>query len=293
MTNVQTKTILVTGANRGIGFATAKELALRGHRVFLTSRDRTAGQVAVDRIRAEMPGALIKADMLDLASFNSIRNYAARMTSDIRLDCIIHNAGVLIAAPERRLTEDGIEECLQVHTIGPMLLTALLRPYLSRPSRIIAVTSTLHAPGSRGAEVNFKLHDPNLDSGYHPERAYKNAKLAQLWFVLEWERRYGGKGWHADAVGPGFVPLTAVQSARGMARLLLKYVLPLTPLATSVGEAAAIEADWATRDPDAPGGLYTDRRNVLPASTDASDHMKAEAFWHLASHWIGPYFDDI
>jgi len=288
---VSARTILVTGANRGIGFATAKVLTLRGHRVLITSRDETAGRAAADRIRAEVPDARVEPGVLDLASFDSIRSFAARMAADIRLDCIIHNAGVLIAAPERRLTVDGIEECLQVHSVGPMLLTALLRSHLDRPSRLIAVTSTLHAPGTRGVEVDFKFSDPNLDSGYHPERAYKNAKLAQLWFVLEWERRYGGTGWHADAVGPGFVPSTAAYSAHGMTRLLLKYLLPLTPIATSVTEAAAVEADWSTRDPGAPGGFYTDRRNVLLPSADARDSGKGAAFWRLASEWIGVSFE--
>jgi hypothetical protein len=78
-----------------------------------------------------------------------------------------------------------------------------------------------------------------------------------------------------------------------MTRLLLKYIIPLTPFATTVGEAAAIEADWATRDPDAPGGLYTDRRNVLPPSADASDQTKAAHFWKLASKWIGTCFDEV
>jgi NAD(P)-dependent dehydrogenase (short-subunit alcohol dehydrogenase family) len=292
-TGTQALTILVTGANRGIGFATAQELALRGHRVLMTSRNAAAGCAAVDRIRTLVPGADVRVGALELRSFESIREFASWVPADVRLDTVIHNAGILIAAPERRLTENGFEECLQVHTVGPMLLTALLRPRLARPSRLIAVSSTLHAPATRGAGVDFNLLDPSLDSRYHPERAYKNAKLTQLWFVLEWERRYGAEGWHADAVCPGFVPTTAALSTQGGLRFLLKYILPLTPVATSVRKAANIEADWATHDLETPGGRYFDGRNVTLPSVDARDPHKAETFWRLASGWIRPFCGDL
>ena len=287
-TGTQFLTVLVTGANRGIGFATARELAIRGHRVLMTSRDTAAGEAALDRIHEAAPGADVMVGSLELRSFESIRAFASWVPADIRLDSVVHNAGILIAAPERRLTENGLEECLQVHTVGPMLLTALLRSRLARPSRLIAVSSTLHAPATRGAEVDFSFLDPGLNSRYHPERAYKNAKLTQLWFVLEWERRYGSEGLHADAVCPGFVPTTAALSAQGALRFFLKYILPLTPAATSVGKAAKIEADWATLNLESAGGRYFDGRHQTLPSGDARDPLKAELFWRLASGWIGP-----
>jgi len=279
--------ILLTGGNRGIGYAAARELVRAGHAVTLTSRNAAAGRAAVERLRREHGQANLNAVVLDLASFDSIRRCAAELAERPPFDVLLHNAGILVPAPERRLTRDGIEEGLQVHAVGPMLLTTLLVPRLRSPGRLVLVTSSLHAPGTRGAQVAFDFEDPNLDRNYHPERAYKNAKLAQLWFALEWERRFGGAGLHADAVCPGFVPTTAAHSSKGMQRLLLQYVLPHMSFATSVVQAARVEAEWALRSPEDPGGRYFDGHTLTLPSEDARDAAKAQAFWALAERWIG------
>lgn len=284
---VGARRILITGGNRGIGYATAHELLRRGHAVTLAVRNPAAGQAATERLRRVHAGSDVRMAILDLASFAAVRRCAAELASGPPLDAVIHNAGILVAASDRRLTEDGIEECLQVHAVAPMLLTTLLAPHLARPGRIVLVTSSLHAPGSHGEQVRFDFDDPNLDHGYSPDRAYKNAKLAQIWFALEWERRFGAAGLHADAVCPGFVPTTVAANITGMQRLLLKYILPWMPFSTSVRNAAGIEADWALRGLGEPGGLYFDGRRVTAPSEDARDAAQAEAFWAMTEHWIG------
>jgi retinol dehydrogenase-12 len=285
--DVNPRHILITGGNRGIGYATTFQLMRAGHVVTLTARDKAAGQAAVERLRHENNRADVNVATLDLGSFAAIRRFAAEMETAQPLDAVIHNAGILVPASERRLTIDGIEECLQVHTVGPILLTCLLASRLRRPCRIVLVASSLHAPGTHGKEVGFDFADPNLARGYNPDRAYKNAKLAQLWFALEWERRFGGTGLHIDAVCPGFVPVTAVRSTTGMRRLMLKYALPWMPFATSVVKAARIEAEWALRDPEEPGGRYFDGRKITEPSEDARDDTKAQAFWTLVQTWLG------
>lgn len=281
------RSILITGANRGIGNATARELAHAGHAVTLTSRDPDAGRSAVDRLHREGASGDVRASVLDLASFASVRRCAAELAEGRPFDVVIHNAGIMVAAPGRRLTEDGIEECLQVHAVAPMLLTTLLGPRLARPCRIIMVTSSLHAPGSHGEPVDFEFDDPNLNRGYNPDRAYKNAKLAQIWLTRQWERRFGHAGLHADAVCPGFVPRTVAANIRGPRRLLLRYILPRMPFATSVEDAARIEANWALRDPGEPGGRYFDGHRTTAPSEDARDPEKATAFWEMVERWIG------
>ncbi len=279
--------VLVTGGNRGIGFATAAELLRRGHSVTFTFRDPAGGGAAADRLRREHGEARLQAVPLDLASFASIRRCAAALADGNPLDVLVHNAGALVPPASRRLSPDGAEETLQVHALGPLLLTTMLAPRLRRPARFVFVTSSLHAPGSHGDEVRFDFHAPDLGRGYSPERAYKNAKLAQIWLTREWERRHGIQGIHADAVSPGFVPATVAPHTRGKQRLLIRYVLRWMPFATSVREAARTVADRALRPGDEPGGRYFDRRTPREPSPDARDPEQAAAFWSLAEKRLG------
>ncbi len=280
------KTILVTGGNRGIDRLAVAELARRGHRVLFTARRAADGSATAAAVTRDVPGARVEPRLLDLASFTSVRELADTLAGgDVALDAVLHNAGTLVPPARRTITADGIEQTLQIHVVGPYLLSTLLLPVLARPSRLVLVGSGLHAPGSHGAPVRFRFDDPFLDADYHPERAYKNAKLAQLWLTREWERRHGDQGVHADNVCPGFVPRTASASATGRTRLLLRWVLPRMPFATTPGAAASIEADWAARDGGEPGGRYFDGGRITEPSDEARDPGKAAAFWDLLQRW--------
>jgi NAD(P)-dependent dehydrogenase (short-subunit alcohol dehydrogenase family) len=280
------KTILLTGGNRGIGQLTVLELLRRGHRVVFTARHPAAGVAAHAGFLRAIPGARVELRQLDLASLASVRGLAAALLREgTAIDVVVHNAGTLIPPPRRTLTADGLEETLQIHVVGPYLLSSLLLPALNRPGRLLFLASSLHTPESRGTPVRFRFDDPFLAEGYHADRAYKNAKLAQLWLMAEWERRHGPAGVHADAVCPGFVPVSAAGSAHGPMRLLLRWVLPLTRSATSPAAAAQLVADWAERDPAAPGGLYCDGTAVTAPSTDAQNQELAGAFWALLARW--------
>ncbi|MCB5272801.1 Glucose 1-dehydrogenase 4 [Arthrobacter sp. SO5] len=280
------KTILLTGGNRGIGRLTVLELLRRGHRVVFTARHPAAGVAAHAEFERSVPGARVEVKELDLASLASVRALAAALLREgVALDAIVHNAGTLIPPPRRTLTADGLEETLQVHAVGPFLLSTLLLPALSRPARLLFLASNLHAPDSRGTPVRFRFEDPFLAEGYHADRAYKNAKLAQLWLMAEWERRHGPEGVHADALCPGFVPRTAAGTAHGAMRPLLRWVLPLMPFATSPEAAALLAADWAERDAASPGGLYCDGTTITAPSPEAQDPERARAFWELLEGW--------
>ncbi len=285
------KTILLTGGNRGLGHAAATKLAAQGHHVLLTARTREAGERAAAGIRATYPAAKIEARVLDLASLKSVRQLADELLAEQRvLDVLFHNAGVMQQSATRRTTADGFEETLGVNVLGPFLLTKLLLPALERSSsaRIVGVSSRLHLPGSRGATVNFDFTDPMLERGYQPERAYKNSKLAVLWFMYELERRLAPRRIHANGVCPGFVPVTAAQSTHGFQKFLLEHVLVHLPFATSLEEAATSLAFMAT-DPslEGVGGQFFGEKMPLASSPDSRDEAKAKRFFALACQLVG------
>jgi NAD(P)-dependent dehydrogenase (short-subunit alcohol dehydrogenase family) len=246
------------------------------------------------KIAASM-GAMVEAiHLLDLTSSHSIKHCASDLVRHGGgIDVVLHNAGIIFPSQQRRKTGEGIEENLAVAAVGPMLFSRLVKSVLSRPSRLVGVNSALHAPGTRGTDVSFQFTDPNLDTHYMADRAYKNAKLAQLWFLFEWERRFGPEGLHADAVSPGFVPETAARRATGIQRVMLRYILPRMPFARSVDEGASAAVQACELPLDQAGGRYFEEITLTPASSDARNPVLAARFWELAMKWMHPETDPL
>jgi retinol dehydrogenase 12 len=285
-------TILVTGGGRGLGRATAERLASLGHRVLLTARNAVDAQRAVFEIEAKCAGASVEARVLDLSMLSSVRTFGERISAEgIALDVLLNCAGVMQQNPNRQITTDGFEQTLAVNAFGPFLLTQTLMPALlrSRHARVVNVSSRLHWPGSRGEPVNFDFEDPHLVHGYNPSRAYKNSKLALLWFTFELQRRLGpSSSIQANAVCPGFVPMTAANSVKGFKRWLLRHVLAHMPFARSVVEAVDSLVFMAL-DPalEGIGGRFYGEKRVIESSPESLDEMKARQFWQLAAHATG------
>lgn len=280
---------LVTGANRGLGRAGAEALARAGHHLLLAARDPdTLGPVCQELDRLA-PGCVEKCVALDLRSFESVRACAAAL-GDLTIDGLLNNAGVMQQSPTRRITKDGCEETLQVNTLSPFLLTRLLLPALRRAqrSRIVNVSSRLHMPGSRGAPVHFDFDDPQLVRSYHPERAYKNSKLALLWWTYELARRLAGTSVHCIGLCPGFVPRTAAESVSGWQRFFLRHVLVHAPFANSVADVAQAYVEALT-DPALAeeNGIFLADHKPLRSSDDSYDTDKALRFYKLASSLTG------
>lgn len=277
--------ILITGAGRGLGLATARRLAAAGHDLVVTARSEPATRNVIRWIYDEVPECDVGSVVLDLASLTSVRESAASLCArESKIDVIVHNAGILFPSPTRTLTEDGVEQTLQVHAVAPLLLTALLRPAVSTPARVWIVGSSLHAPGGRGPEVDFRHDDPNLDGRYDPRRAYKNSKLAALWVAYELEQRFAAQGLHADVVSPGFVPTTAAHSAPSwFARAGLRHLLPRMPFATSVEDASeAMARRFAETPRGEAGGRYFKDGEPTASSDQSRDEAQAAAFWTWA-----------
>lgn len=204
------RTAVVTGANSGIGYVTARELARRGARVVLACRSEERGSRALGRLRSEVPGAEAEFMRLDLGDLGSVREFAASYESEAHggLDLLINNAGVM-ALPYRQ-TVDGFETQFGVNHLGHFALTGLLLPLLLRTpgARIVTVSSGMHAV------ANIDIDDLNSERGYRRWVAYSRSKTANLLFVHELARRLAAAGSDvvAAAAHPGYAS-TNLQAA--------------------------------------------------------------------------------
>ena len=181
------KLAYITGANSGIGYHAALELARAGATVILACRDQAKAEAARQRILAEVTAAQLEVATLDLASLASVRAAAQSfLSTNRRLDLLINNAGVM-ALPQRRVTPGGFELQLGTNHFGHFALTGLLLPSVIKsstaPARIITVSSIAH----RGATMDFG--NLNWEHGYKPWPAYRRTKLANLLFGFELHRR--------------------------------------------------------------------------------------------------------
>jgi NAD(P)-dependent dehydrogenase (short-subunit alcohol dehydrogenase family) len=191
---------LVTGANRGIGKATAAGLAKMGANVVMVCRHREQGELARTEIRAESGNPAVDLLVADLASQASIRQLAVEFKSRYQqLYVLINNAGV--AKKGRTLTEDGLETTFAVNHLAPFLLTHLLLDMLktSAPARIINVSSMVHKWG--------KIDFDNLqgEQQYDMDKAYNQSKLANVLFTYELARRLEGTEVTVNSLEPGMV----------------------------------------------------------------------------------------
>jgi NAD(P)-dependent dehydrogenase (short-subunit alcohol dehydrogenase family) len=181
----QGKRVLVTGANSGIGYHAALELAKRGATVVMACRNPQRGEEAVERLRKAVPGAMVELLTLDLASLSSVRGAAEQELEAGRpLDLLLNNAGVM-TPPERSLTADGFELQFGTNVLGHFLLTALLMPRLEEATlgRVVTVASIAHKSGQ------MQFDDLQFEEVYDPMKAYAQSKLANLLVAFELERR--------------------------------------------------------------------------------------------------------
>jgi NAD(P)-dependent dehydrogenase (short-subunit alcohol dehydrogenase family) len=255
MPDLSGRTALVTGANSGIGWQTALELARRGARVLLAVRDQERGARALTELRGRLPGAVVETVPLDLADLESVRSAAEEVGDRLdTLDLLVNNAGVM-AVPQRRTTVQGLELQMATNHFGHFALTGRLLPLLlKRPgSRVVTVSSSMHRLG------RLDLADLQQERSYRPWRAYNAAKLANAMFTLELQRRLAAADARTASLGahPGFSATSLV--ANGPAG----SGGPLAPItvwgARLVGQPAhqgALPTLRAATDPAARGGEY-------------------------------------
>lgn len=195
------RVVVVTGANSGLGLEATKALAARGATVVMACRDPARAQGAATAVREAVPGAHLEVMALDLASLTSVAAFAGEVTAKHRaIDVLMNNAGVM--ALPRALTPDGFELQLGTNHLGHFALTLRLLPALEAAAapRVVTVASTAHRMG----RIDFD--DLMGERRYKPWPAYGQAKLANLLFAYELERRLRAAGHKALSVAahPGY-----------------------------------------------------------------------------------------
>jgi NAD(P)-dependent dehydrogenase (short-subunit alcohol dehydrogenase family) len=278
--------VIVTGGNRGIGYATALELARRGAHVIITARDVKRGDESANAIRAACPNASVEVMALDLASLASVRKFAeAYRARGYPLHALINNAGAVGLTGPIQFTQDGFEMEFGINHLGHFLLTELLLPVLhaSAPARVIAVSSIRHIPGKGGKGAQFDFDNLKGEKWYEPRMFYNNTKLANVWFAYELDRRERQNGITSIAACPGFVPQTLGSTKKGIAGFFYNRVLMLIPAARTAEVSGRELADLALDSEHAnDGGKFFAGGKAIPSSTESYDADKARRLWELS-----------
>jgi NAD(P)-dependent dehydrogenase (short-subunit alcohol dehydrogenase family) len=251
---------VVTGANSGLGFALARRLAMAGADVVMAIRNRAKGEAAIDAIRADLPHAKVTIKHLDLSSLKSVAGLGEELVAEGRpVDVLINNAGVM-TPPRREQTDDGFELQFGANHLGHFALTGHLLPLLRAASSARVVTVSSLAANQR--KVDFD--DANAKRGYQPMSSYGLAKLAQLMFALELNRRSSAGGWGvlSNAAHPGLSKTNLLSGASygagkptvgaRLARLSWR-LLPFMWLDADEGIKPTL---YGAVSPDAQGGAY-------------------------------------
>jgi NAD(P)-dependent dehydrogenase (short-subunit alcohol dehydrogenase family) len=292
------RTVIVTGANSGLGLVTATVLAGRGAKVVLAVRNAASGERAADEIRSTTPHADVKVRNLDLASLTSVRGFAERIASEYeRIDLLVNNAGLVILGP-RRTTEDGFELHLGTNYLGHFALTGLLLPLMARSdgARVVSLSSISH----KGAHLDFD--DLMFERHWNASAAYGASKLATTCFGIEFDRRLRASESPVTSVlaHPGVSRSNLVARAwadRGwIGRIATGLFLSLSTQSTEQGALSQIRASTA---PDVRGGAFygPDGRNErrgdpveVEASDEALDPSVGQRLWAVSESLTGVSF---
>lgn len=272
------KVALVTGANAGIGFETARSLAAHGAMVLLACRDQARGEAAVDRIRRRHPAAQLEARALDLASLESVRRFAENAPEDI--DMLVCNAGVYGGGYQE--TVDGFERTVGVCHLGHFLLVSLLLESLARRrGRVVMVSSQSHRSPRTLDFDRLPLRREN----YSDLVAYGQAKLCNVLLAKELQRRHGARGISAYSLHPGTLIPTSIGRSSLIAGLLIALARPFTK---TVGQGAATTVLCAAHPGVAGlGGAYFSDCRPVRSSRESDDPEVAARLWQLSEGWVG------
>ena len=289
------RTAVVTGANSGLGLATAREHARAGARVVMACRNLGKGEDARLAIAGAVPGAQLELQELDLSSLDSVRAFAQRCRgAHDGLDLLINNAGVM--APPRSRTADGFELQFGTNHLGHFALTGLLIETMEGrdDARVVTLSSTAHRTG--------RIAFDNLggDHHYFRWRAYGQSKLANLLFALELERRLraAGSSIKSLAAHPGYAATNLQFAAPPLVDQIVMRIG--NAVIAQSEEMGALPTLYAATEPGLAGGTFAgpdglgeQRGHPKPVSPNraARNEDVARRLWEVSEEMTGVHFE--
>jgi NAD(P)-dependent dehydrogenase (short-subunit alcohol dehydrogenase family) len=293
------KTIIVTGANSGIGYEAALEFARAHAQVVLACRRPDSARGAIEQITKQAPGAALELMQVDLSSLASIRTAAESFRKDHRkLDVLCNNAGVM-ALPYAR-TADGFEMQFGTNHLGHFALTGLLlEPLLAADrARVVTVSSGAHKMGS------IRFDDLNWERSYRKWFAYGQSKLANLLFMFELQRKADKAGAKLVSVGchPGYAA-TNLQAAGSRARgssIGERFWETVNGVFAQSAAMGALPTIYAASAPDVDGGDYIGpdgfqemwgKPAKVPANAAAHDVAVAARLWEVSEKLTDVHYE--
>ena len=281
MIDLHNKTVVVTGANSGVGFVTAKQLAEAGAEIVMVCRDPGRGETARARIAESATGPPLQLFIVDLSSQDEIHDVARDIhLANDRIDVLLNNAGSVFNKGERSI--DGIEKTFATNHLAPFLLTNLLQDLLlaAPAARVVTVASEIYSR---------KLDFANLqgERSYNFFRAYQQSKLCNVLFAYELARRLEDSNVTSNVVSPGPSKTGFGATMTGPARTFTR-VMKATPR-FGTPEKGARTLVYATTDPELDGvsGHFYYKEKELATAPVTHDTDIAARLWHISAQMCG------
>lgn len=274
------KYAIVTGANSGIGFESAKALAKVGAHVVLACRSEAKANDAIAKIKAEVPNASLEFIALDLASFPSIRKFAETLKIEA-VHLFVQNAGII--TDEFKTTPQGHEMTAGVNHFGHFYLTKLLMPLLIKgKARIVVLSSESHRQ-TFGLDLK-KWPQSKKDFGFNS--SYAKSKLANILFAVELQKRYEDRGISVASCHPGNMVTTNFGEGTALTKVLFKLISPFTK---TPAQGASTPMFCASQPSSVIAGNYFSGNEKTTPSRLARNKKLAEELWEYSESEVAKY----
>lgn len=273
-------TILITGANTGIGAQTARELARRGATVYFACRSEPKTRPVMDTIAKETGNPNLHFLELALDDLSSVQRCAAAFnTKQVKLDVLILNAGV---ARVQGVTKQGFETTFGVNHLGHFLLTLELERSLASPSRVVVVASRAHERKREPLDLTTLQQPTRSATGW---AEYQGSKLANVLFAKELARRWGRQGVHSYALHPGVIASDIWRTTAWPLRTIAMWFMR-TP---AQGATASLHCATAPELAEDTGRYYGQDGEERPCNVLADDPVAARELWEQSLAWVKPF----